>query len=182
MRIIFSGAHGVGKTTLISALLKTGAFDDYEVQPSARSRLIQLGIDHSKNGTEDTQFHYMEHVLEYQNHKNIICDRGVYDVLGYTQSLYARNRLSKRSLCQQLKLVADYAEKVNDLIFFIPPEFQLVDDQFRSMDPDYQMEISDCIERALKIYGASYITIGGTLEERLSEVCLDILAQGIDFL
>jgi nicotinamide riboside kinase len=57
-----------------------------------------------------------------------------------------------------------------DLVFYIPIEFPLEKDGVRFEDDEYQKIIDLQIIKYLKRYKIPYITLTGTLEERLKQI------------
>jgi predicted ATPase len=177
MRIIITGAHGTGKTTLVTAIKATPAFYHYGIVPSARQKLLDLGIPHSELGSELTQRVYMEHCLSYKDHYNVICDRCVVDVLAYTHYLFTQNKVSNDFALGQEKIVRDYFDHQvhTDKIFFLEPEFDILEQEHpdggvRTIDKEYQQAISDNIENILDTLEISYALISGCPTKRLLSV------------
>jgi nicotinamide riboside kinase len=109
----------------------------------------------------------MKKQIEAENTmQDFISDRTVIDVLAYATTM------CRPSMTARLKDMAEMHLKDNpyDLVFYIPIEFPLEKDGVRFEDDSYQKIIDLQILKYLKRYKIPYITLTGTLEERLKQI------------
>ncbi|MFH0951036.1 MAG: ATP-binding protein [bacterium] len=164
MRIVLSGSHAVGKTSLLNLLTIPG---HKKIPEMPRQVIYEWGqLPH-----EMTPERFLEFQLELSKRQataeqggDFVADRGLYDFMAYARDL---------SDASMVKQVDDYILKMvdgYDYIFYIPIEFALAVDDVRKNSRAYQEEID---RRLIKIYqdlNISYITISGSIENRLAQV------------
>lgn len=168
MKVMISGAQGVGKTTLLNELKKlhsTWKFYDEVVRNLVKERNIKI----SELGDGETQSLVMNaHIRNLKNHKRgySIYDRGVLDCYAHSCWMYAKQKISSfdfiESRTKFLLHIKDYNK-----IFFIKPEFDIESDGTRSTSKEFQKEINDIFEDILQEY--KHIVLTGTTEERLEQ-------------
>jgi hypothetical protein len=56
------------------------------------------------------------------------------------------------------------------LVVYVPIEFELAEDGLRSADPGEQAAIDFMIKNILDTAGIEYITVTGTVEERVAQI------------
>ena len=109
----------------------------------------------------------MKRQIEAENSmQDFISDRTVIDVLAYA------NTMCRPSMTARLKEMVELHLEKNpyDLVFYIPIEFPLEKDGIRFEDEQYQKMIDLQILKYLKRYKIPYITLTGTVEERLQKI------------
>jgi hypothetical protein len=92
VRIAVSGAHHVGKTTLIEAFAR--AHPEYDAEPEPYHALSEAGAAFSDPPTEEDYLEQLEHSvrrLEERGEENVIFDRCPLDFVAYLQVLAARS-------------------------------------------------------------------------------------------
>lgn len=174
IKINFTGAQGTGKTTILKALQEDPDFSGFEfVTEVVRNYIKGLGIKINADGTVETQKLLFKAYSELLNKENsFISDRCVIDVCAYTLSGWARTRTKKEAiefnevLLHQTLFVEKYKESIGT-VFYFPIEFPIEDDSVRSIDVKYQREIDSNILQVLKEAGIPYVTVHGTIEERI---------------
>ena len=116
MKIVVSGAHRVGKTTLVDNLQES--FQEYVCKAEAYYELEETGFVFSEIPVYDDYIILLEHSIEQlnTNENNIIFDRCPVDILAYIQA--AGENLNIQSLYQK---VQDVMNEI-DLIVFVPVE------------------------------------------------------------
>lgn len=172
MRISFTGAQGVGKSTLIEALIPK--FPGYKVQKESVRQLVKkYGFDF---GTADPTLQLA--ILNFQTrntllHNNILLDRSVIDSTSYMLYYHKRNQPTIPKPIMELVLeAADEISNQLDLIIFMKPEFELVDDGFRILDYDQQKEITGIMEYLIdkfRVWDKTLI-VHGSVEDRVQQV------------
>ena len=170
MRIFICGTTCVGKTSLIEELKKLNKFKNYEVVPSARQKIIDLGLSHTQESNDETQTIYFDHYLEYYDKYNIIFDRSLIDVITFSEWLVNEDKVADFTYYNQLSHFMILDKRIDDYYFFIKPEFPLINDGFRTITEEMRQDISFRMERILKYLEIDYFYLSGTVQERLNQV------------
>ena len=118
MKIAVSGAHRVGKTTLVDNLQES--FPEYECKAEAYFELEETGFEFSEIPVYEDYIILLEHSIEQieTNENNIIFDRCPLDYLAYIQASNDSENLNIQSLYQRVK---DVMNEI-DLLVFVPVE------------------------------------------------------------
>lgn len=166
MKICFSGVHGTGKTTLLNELKKNEKLKDYIFVEEITRSLIKDGFIINEKGDEKSQFMLsMKHWEVFNKYDNLIIDRGIFDVLCYTKYLFMHQRCSYQCL-EFIKYLTKQMKY--DYIFYIKPEFNLVDDGVRSINVEFRNEVFKYFENYLmKLNLPNVIYLTGSIENRL---------------
>jgi nicotinamide riboside kinase len=167
MRIVITGSHGVGKTTLISHFLEilNREEEKFKLLPETPRQAVKLGFPINENTPIETQFWIFAKQIEMEHlAKNyFIADKCFIDLLAYAIFLFPDQP-------EFLKVLRDIAKKaaVNyNLVIYIPSgEFPIEDDGVRSTDPKFQSEIDRLVVEILNEFGVDYTKITGNKEER----------------
>lgn len=162
MRIGLTGSHSCGKSTL------TKHFHN-KIEEIARGVIAEKGKPEtlSKEELDDFELVIMKRQIEAENSmEDFISDRTVIDVLAYA------NTMCRPSMTARLKEMVELHLETNpyDLVFYIPIEFPLEKDGIRFEYEHYQKIIDLQILKYLKRYKIPYITLTGTVEERLRKI------------
>lgn len=184
IKISFTGAQGTGKTTVLNALREDPDFKDFEfVTEVVRKFVKELGMKINKEGTVETQkviFQAYESLLDRED--SLVSDRCIIDVYSYTKEgvsnlLPGRDR-SAFANCLYDQYQALFKRKDSmGLVFYFPIEFPIENDSVRSIDLDYQKEIDGNIKGTLDRVEIPYITVSGTVEERIAIIKQALLEQ-----
>lgn len=172
MRIGLSGAQGVGKTTLLEALSNERIFKDYSICSEVTRWVRSLGIDINESGTDITQrLIAYKHIFNLTMFDKMITDRTILDCLVYTKWLHRQGRVSQQCL-SEVKSMFDKIYLNYDYIFYIQPEFELVDDNVRSVNVDFRDEIVELFADTLfeHLDPNNYTILTGTVENRVKQV------------
>lgn len=118
MKIAVSGAHRVGKTTLVDNLQES--FPEYKCKAEAYFELEETGFEFSEIPVYEDYIILLEHSIEQieTNENNIIFDRCPLDYLAYIQASNDSENLNIQSLYQRVK---DVMNEI-DLLVFVPVE------------------------------------------------------------
>jgi GTPase SAR1 family protein len=180
-RIGIIGAQGVGKSTLINALMKEPMFSKYESLTSP-TRLLKtrFGLD-LENANTDLQLATLALQMRMLEFPDVIVDRTVVD--NYAYLLYYTERGKSDLSNNMFKFILMYTSLMTwkiDIFFFLKKEFELIPDGVRVVDTDQQKEIEEKINSLIHQFNLSNRTfvIRGSLEERVSiikEVCKDFI-------
>lgn len=170
MKIVFSGTHGTGKTTLLNILKdQTSLLNSYDFVTEVSRTLQKEGkATINENGDDLSQYAIaLKNYEIYSTNKNFISDRCLLDVLCYTRYLYLHQRCSKECLMfvEQLFKLCNY-----DIIFYIEPEFDLVTDGTRSLNKEFRNEVLECFRYYIKEFNINVIRLSGGIDERLKIV------------
>jgi GTPase SAR1 family protein len=170
MRIGISGTQSVGKTTLLNALRSEEFFKDYTVCDEVTRWVKSLGLPINEGGTDSTQeLIMMKHVYNVFMNDNMITDRTALDGLVYSNWLYDNKKISDQTLHRVeevfAKLISSY-----DYMFFIEPEFDVVNDGVRSTDVTFRDSIHTLFKEAINRHGLTVYPIKGSVRLRVEQV------------
>lgn len=167
-RIILTGAHGTGKTTLMNELAKDG------------TRTLSIARDAATAGnyppTDDARDAYQKDLFAagfkaLSSKKNYISDRGLTCIAAYTFFNALAGKITKKTADNQyLKLQKFHNDNPDILVVYVPIEFELTEDGLRSVDLEEQAAIDFMIKNILDTAGIKYITVTGTVEERVAQI------------
>jgi GTPase SAR1 family protein len=170
MRIGITGAQSVGKTTLLNALRSEKLFDDYTICDEVTRRVKSYGLPINEDGTDTTQLLIMkEHIYNVFMHDRMITDRTALDGLVYSRYLLKYNKISDRTM----RAVNDIFSRVwdqYDHVFYIEPEFEIVNDGVRSIDVQFRDEIAELFETTIEKRALTMHRVKGTVRNRVSTI------------
>lgn len=169
-RLILTGAHGVGKTTILEHYKNLG----YNVITEVVRNLAKNGVKINEMGDIDGQKTIFKEYQKLLKNKNgYISDRGLTDVAGYTFShaIHDENSPIKNLADKQfLSLEKFHKENPDIIVCYIPIEFPVVDDGVRSTNEEFRKEIDFLIKNILDCAKIPYHIITGTVDERIAQV------------
>lgn len=169
-RIIFTGAQGTGKTTVLNYFAEQGQ----NVITEVVRNLAKKGVKINKDGDEKGQtkiFKEYEKLLGTLDFNGYISDRGLVDVVAYTIYLSKHGKVSEKFADKQIKALKKFREANPDITYcYFPIEFPLEDDGVRDMDEEFRMEIDSIIQYLMNICGIQPIAIRGDVEYRIEKV------------
>jgi nicotinamide riboside kinase len=170
MKIGITGAQSVGKTTLLNALRSEKLFKDYVVCDEVTRRVKGYGLPINEEGTDITQRLIMnEHIVNVFMYGNMLTDRTALDGLVYSAYLYNKNQISANTL----KYVREVFNKVwhsYDYVFYIEPEFEIVDDGVRSINKQFRDEIAELFEYVIEKENLSMLRVKGSVRNRVNTI------------
>lgn len=171
MKVIICGAQSVGKTTLINSL--PDKYKDKIVTGVFRKTLLSTPGDmtHSEEADAFTQTKFFAVLWnELVKRKDYISDRGLIDVVAYSKYLGESKKLGIGIYQLQMRELQEWKEKHPDEVYvYIPIEFDIIDDGFRSLDKGFQEGIDRSIREVLDEAGIKYIVINGSHEKRVAD-------------
>lgn len=155
---ILIGSHGVGKTTLLREVKKK--FPHIYTSDGFSRPVKSTSIDLTEQNkqiliNELTYWRWKE-----DKGKSCFFTRSIIDTIIYTKTLYPN-----LSLNGYLESFNQYKDDYR--FFYIPIEFELEEDGFRSGDKDFQIEIDNSIKLFLEENNVPYFTLSGSIEQRL---------------
>lgn len=168
LRIILTGAQGTGKTSVLNhfkSCLKP-------ITEVAR-KLHSQGIKINEEGDDNTQrLIFNEYLQKLSEKTDYISDRGLSDVIAYTMYLVnSGNIKDEKLLNEQLSIFEKFMKDNPDIIVvYFPIEFSLKDDGVRSMNEDFRKSIDENILKLIKQYCPNFLTVSGTIEERINQI------------
>lgn len=175
MIIGFTGVHGTGKTTLLKEMIGWPELAGHSfVSGLARQQKELNKLSINEHGTLETQ-RCLARALAWHVKRlpNMVVDRTFLDMWAYT--LYhckqgvidARGRSYLRNLMRHNQPRFRY-------VFYIEPEFDVVDDGVRSTDTEFRDDIARRLKGLVlikKTLGTRRIVqISGTVEQRLDQI------------
>ena len=170
MKIGITGAQSVGKTTLLNALRSEKLFKDYVVCDEVTRRVKSYGLPINEEGTDITQRLIMnEHIVNVFMYGNMLTDRTALDGLVYSTYLFKNNKINNTTM----KYVKDVFNKVwhsYDYVFYIEPEFEIVDDGVRSINNQFRDEIADLFEATIEKEKLSMLRVKGSVRNRVNTI------------
>lgn len=173
MIVSFTGAQSTGKTTLLNELRKRKEFEDYVFIDEITRNVSKLGMNINEKGDDATQTAIMNaHIENLRKGDNLILDRCSLDGVVYTHYLYLHGRVSKDTFEYARQVFVETCLKY-DKIFYLKPEFDIVDDGVRSNSVQFRDEIASIFERYIAEFNLrkwNVVEISGSVEERLEAI------------
>jgi len=170
MKIGITGAQSVGKTTLLNALRSEKLFKDYIICDEVTRRVKGYGLPINEEGTDNTQRLIMnEHIVNVFMNGNMLTDRTALDGLVYSTYLFKNNQINNNTM----KYVKDVFNKVwhsYDYVFYIEPEFEIVDDGVRSINKQFRDEIADLFEATIEKEKLNMLRVKGSVRNRVNTI------------
>lgn len=164
MKIVFTGAQGTGKTTILNEFK-----DSMDVITEVVRILHKTGIKINELGDDESQIMIFETYLKLLKEKsNYISDRCLFDVFAYTKYLYNKGQISESVYKEQYEKLNKFVDENKDIIYiYFPIEFDIVDDGVRSLNTSFRYSIDKYIYDTLKEFGINFLTMRGSVEERV---------------
>lgn len=179
MKIGIAGAHSVGKTTLLNALRSEPCFKDYKICDEVTRQVRAMGLDINENGSDKTQYLIMlKHLENVFMNNNMITDRTALDCLVYSRYLWRNNKISDESM-NYITIMFNKIWHLYDAVFYIEPEFDLVDDGVRSTDLLFRDSIVNEFKQAiaeLQLHKDRFFHLTGSVVNRVNRV-MDIYRE-----
>jgi len=174
MKVGIAGAQSVGKTTLLNALRSEKHFTNYTICDEVTRRVKSYGLPINEDGTDVTQRLIMnEHVYNVFMFDNMLTDRTALDGLVYSVYLYKQNQISISTM-KYVRQVFDKVWSKYDCVFYIEPEFEIIDDGVRSTNQAFRDEIADLFETTIEREKLSMHRVTGSVRNRVNTI-IDIL-------
>ena len=173
MIISFTGAQSTGKTTLLNELKKWKEFEDYVFIDEITRNVSKLGMNINEKGDDATQTAIMNaHIENLKKGDNLILDRCSLDGVVYTHYLYLHGRVSRDTFDYARQIFTETCLKY-DKIFYLKPEFDIVNDGVRSSSVQFRDEIADIFERYITEFNLgkwNVVELSGSVEDRLEAI------------
>lgn len=151
MKIALVWTHWVGKSSTLESI-------EYpKIQEVAR-RLIQQGM---VQGTQELQRAiFLEQKAQEQYMDWFISDRSIRDNLAYA-------RYISEELYQEL---VQQVDSTYDKLYFLPIQFDIIDDGVRPQDRQFQHDIQDTIIQILQENNIEYEMLHGDIDQRKNTI------------
>ncbi|MBN8662021.1 MAG: hypothetical protein BWY75_03228 [bacterium ADurb.Bin425] len=174
MKIIVTGASGVGKTTLVEALAPLLSLP--VIPETARELCRQWGAAYPGEipleKQEEFKFAVLEKQIEKENSEpSYLSDRSAVDAWVLWQRWNICQAMSYDT--EKFYALAKAQAQTYTHVIYIPPLFEPVDDGFRWTDLDYQKQIDRLTRMTLYDFGLlqkTYTVKSAPMQERLEEV------------
>jgi len=170
-----TGTHSTGKSTLLvklKELYPNFHFNDSstrEVTSKEERRLDVISDDSQNRLYKAIEVKEME-LLQVSKIIPTFMDRSFVDFTAYTLAFNKQGKISDTFAAMiQYECEKRLSRKQYDLIFYLPIEFDIVDDGIRSVDKDLQQLVDTEIKGLLKNQ-LNVVTLSGNIEERLKQV------------
>lgn len=169
-RIVFTGAQGTGKTTVLDEFKDRG----FKVITEVVRQLSKQGVKINKDGDEDGQTKILDVYKELLGEISIagyISDRCLVDVIAYSMYLAEHGKVSNEFVQEQKKQLVEFKASNPDVVYcYYPIEFDVVADGVRDTDEAFRSAIDQNIRTLMKEVGIRPVVIHGTVEERTDTV------------
>src|SRR3989344_2572978 len=166
MKIVITGAQGVGKTTL--ALQINKHYSDFTILPEAARLAKEIGYNLDQGATTDTELWLIAKQVELEiAETKWVADRSCIDLLAYIHHLFSE----EASLVEfaTKTLVPKFSKY--DLVLYLPSgEFAIEDDGVRTTDIKFQQDVDQKIRDILEKHKIPFVRMVGSPEERLARV------------
>lgn len=173
--IILTGAQGTGKTTILK--LFSEKHPEYTVVTEVVRKLAKKdGIRVNEHGDVTSQKKIFNTYVCKLSQNGIISDRGLTDVMGYTDWLAdemmddVEGGALDFEYMRERDILMRYVKEYPAVYVYFPIEFAVEDDGFRSTSENFRHQIDKHIKRILDDNKIPYITVHGTPEERLEQI------------
>lgn len=176
MNIAIVGTHCTGKSTLIKSLSSLDSDFKWDKIVSSSTRgSLEFGLKINENGDDLSQLYMISSDVKsfiesggLQSEKKLLFDRCFLDTFIYSLYMSSEKKCSWTTtyICKQIW--DTFSEKF-DFIFWLRPEFELVDDGTRSINKDFQSEIDSLFHQYFLSSEVKPIQLTGSLEERIKQ-------------
>jgi nicotinamide riboside kinase len=164
VRIAVTGAHGTGKTTLAKHL---AGRNKWRMLPDVCSEAVKLGVPLNEGTSLMSQVWLFGKQYEQEQFGSTpwVADKCMVDMLAYATHLFDHNAAAITVFRQ----LAAQRFSSYDVVFYLPIEFPIEDDGFRSTDPEFQRSIDNLVLGILKERGIRFVELRGTRVRRFHE-------------
>lgn len=170
MRYILTGAQGTGKSSVLRYFEGKMNIVTEVVRNLAKDEHIAVNEEGNMRG--QTRIFETYYDVLSKTDVPFISDRGLTDVIAYTcYNMKDKGEEGERFLDEQIERLAEFQKLYPDTVYFyVPIEFDVVWDGFRSTDEEFRKEIDKNIKDLLDAMNVDYIELRGTVEERVGVV------------
>ena len=170
-----TGTHSTGKSTLLGKLKELYPnfhFNDSstrEVTSKEERRLDDISDDSQNRLFKAIEIKELE-LLQVSKILPTFMDRSFVDFTAYTLAFNKQGKISDTfAAMMQYECEKRLLLNQNDIIFYLPIEFDIVDDGIRSVDKELQ-RLVDTEIKGLLLNQTNTITLSGNIDERLKQI------------
>lgn len=179
MKFAISGTQCTGKTTLLDNLSKDIYLSKYyRFYGNITRGIREKGININEAGGDFSQILVMAKHVEHSLYDDVILDRCALDGIVYTLHLYEKGLVSDYVKVFAFNVYEAIIDRY-DKIFYLVPEFDIVDDGIRSVDKQFQIDIKSkfdyFIENNPERFNNKIVRVSGNGGTRLAQVKNSIL-------
>lgn len=176
MNIAIVGTHCTGKSTLIKSLSSpdSGLKWDKVVNSSTRGS-IEFGLKINEEGDSLSQLYMISSDVKsfienggLKSEKKLLFDRCFLDTFIYSLHMSLQKKCSWTTTHTCQRIWETFSEKF-DFIFWLRPEFELVEDGTRSTNKDFQLKVDSLFQQYFQVSEVKPIQLSGSLEERIKQ-------------
>ncbi|WP_437871691.1 ATP/GTP-binding protein [Methylorubrum extorquens] len=169
VRVVITGSHGVGKTTLAASLLTNIGAGNAAIVPETARLLVAEGFAVNDQMTLEGFLRYIQ--LFSQNARQtggdvVIFDRSLIDLHVYTRDIFSIPEFAHNLLLELIR----YELLLIDAYIIVPIEFALAADGVRPIADTYQRKIDHAVRHFLSVTGAPILEVSGSLTDRTHQV------------
>ncbi|HTE48681.1 MAG TPA: ATP-binding protein [Candidatus Paceibacterota bacterium] len=166
MKIVITGAQGVGKTTITRQINKD--YPDFKILPEAARLAIEAGYKLDQTATAETELWLIAKQIELESTEGKwVADRCGIDLLAYIEHLFPQ----ESALIEFATEILVPRFNKYDLVLYLPSgQFAIKDDGVRSTDIKFQEAIDERVRNILDRHKISFVRIVGSPPERLARV------------
>lgn len=170
MKVGITGAQSVGKTTLLNALRSEKFFTSYTICDEVTRRVRSYGLPINEDGTGITQRLIMnEHIYNVFMFDKMLTDRTALDGLVYTTYLTKKGKV-EASVLRHVRQIFDRVWPKYDHVFYIEPEFDIIDDGVRSVNMNFRDEIAELFDAFIDKEKLAMTRVKGSVRNRVDTV------------
>lgn len=175
--VAMCGAHGTGKSTLVEELRKDPRYVCINSVTRTMTNQAERRIDPDID-LDQTQLRILNAIRENAQDiqkqgktledKVIVMDRSFVDFYAYSKNFYVRTLISHKTF----KIISEWFSTLTSLVdtfFYLPIEFNLVNDGIRNMDVTLREGVDRVIREQLFKVGRT-VELTGTLRNRLVRI------------
>ena len=176
MNIAISGLHSQGKTTLLNSLKERWELKDFNFADSPTRSLSKL-YPINEFGNQHTQLFIMmghyANLATAENYKNTIFDRCALDGLAYSRFFFEKINVAVVDIINRMynMMISKY-----DIIFYVEPELDLIDDGERSLNKDFFRCIKYNFNNIIKEDNLKIKKVSGSVQER-TDYIVDMISS-----
>lgn len=182
MRIGFCGAQGTGKSTLLKGMFGWPELNGHAfISGLTRFQVKDKGININQQGNFEGQKTLTRTMCWHlKTLPNLVVDRTLIDIYAYTVYMRDHGNLTNQDL-NYIRNRARTAQRLFDIVFYIRPEFEVKEDDYRSADPSFAIEVAAIMERTIneEILGeTTVVVVSGEIENRLGIIKAQLEEHG----
>ena len=180
MRVALIGSHNTGKTTVFEMLKRNKDLAHYYFAPEPTHEIVDCDFKINAESTDCSQLAMLSIYMENMLPQNSIQDRCILDNYVYALYLHRNGIISNNVVRFIWKKVLNHIKEY-DYFFYFPIKFPLQDNNFRSVNKEFQEEIDKIFRYVLftlkeKFQLDNIYFLEGDSKQRL-ETILNVIAS-----